>query len=91
MLHSLGQYIDGNLLQPSTIDLTWLRGVTAEKTALEHLESRDGQTFTTRKVLAGFLGAVGPAGTCAGIEEHGDDEQIDQTAGPFLRIDGTRP
>lgn len=91
MLHSLGQNIDGELLQPSTVNLAWLRGVTAEKTTLEHLESRDGQTLTTRKVLAGFLGAVGPPGPCAGIEENGDDEQIDQTAGPFLRIDGTRP
>lgn len=91
MLHAFGQHLDSNLLQSGTVNLAWLGGVTAEKTALEHFEGRNGQAFTTRKVLAGLLGSVGPPGACACIEENRDDEQIDQTTGPFLRIDGARP
>lgn len=91
VLHPPGQHLHCNLLQTGSIDLAWLRGVTAEETTLEHFQRCDSQSFTARKDLAGFLGFVGPPGTCACIEQHGDNEKIDQTAGSLLGVNRTRP
>lgn len=45
MLHSLGQHLHRDLLQPRPIDLTRLRGVAAEQARLEHLQTGDGQAL----------------------------------------------
>lgn len=91
MLHTLGQLLNGNLLQPLSIDLAWLRWVAAEKARLEHLQASNGQPFAARVDLAGLLGLVGPPGAGSSVEQHGHDEQIDQAAGAFLGVNLAGP
>jgi hypothetical protein len=79
------------LPQSRTVDLTGLLGVAAECAGLEHLETGYGETLAAAVDLARLLALVLPLGSSAGVEEDGDEEQVQQATCPLLVVDSGRP
>ena len=77
MLEPPGQHLNGDLLEPLSIDLTRFGWVAAEEPTLEHLERGHRETLTARIDLAGLFGLVRPFVSCTSIQEHRNHEEVD--------------
>ena len=90
-LEALGQLLDADLPERGAVDLVRLLRVGAEHAGLEHLEARDGQPFAAPVRAARLLGLVGPLGAGAGVEQHGEEEEVEEAAGALLVVDAQGP
>jgi hypothetical protein len=90
-LKAFGHCVDVQLPEALAIDLARLGRVAAEGAGLEHLQARNCKTFGPSVDSARLLALVLPGCASTGIEEDGDEEKIDQSATPFLGVDGAGP
>ena len=65
-----------------------VRGVAREEAAVEHLEARDAEPLRARVALARARLRVCPRVARAGVEEDGDDAEVDEASADLLRVWG---
>jgi hypothetical protein len=78
-------------LETSGIDLERLLRLAAKDTSLEHLQAGDGEALAASVAPAVLLARVRPLCAGAGVEEHGDEEEVDQAARLLLGVDLVEP
>jgi hypothetical protein len=86
-LQAAGQRLDVEPPQAATVDLAGLVGVATKKSRLEHLQTSHSKALTPAIETARLFAAVLPLCTRAGVEKHGDEEEINETAGALLVVD----
>lgn len=74
----------GTEMDGRTVDTTRLSG-TRKQAGGKHVQARDGESFGAGKDVGCARLGVGPDGACAGVEEDGDEEEVDEA---FALLDG---
>jgi hypothetical protein len=71
-----------------TVNAVGLTNVTREESFLEHVETGHAEAFRPTEWLARSLVAVSPVVAGPGIEEHRDQEKVDQALGLLFAVRG---
>jgi hypothetical protein len=65
--------------------------IAAKHSGFEHLEGSDGQAFTAFVEASALFGFVAPFCAGAGVEQDGEEKEVDEAAGAFLVVDTEGP
>src|SRR5271166_1924976 len=90
MLERVGELLGSDLRQRLGVGAPWVRRVGGKKPALHRAKAGDRKTFGARQDKAGLGLAKAPAGSSSGIEQDGDDGEIDTGACRFGGIGAWR-